>query len=252
MLRTSPVPRGALRLPSKNQSHRLRRCRRAFGVSPNRYRRISVSLWFEASLVVFIEDALIGAVNSAFFVAGFLSDLGLGFMVTLLFSVFFLLRMLWAGTALIELDVQNDTQIACPLKTGTAGAQEQAGIGLTAEMLLNTAVCRPLHPAQFELPGWMKSLGGSIPDRGESPPIRKGAAKLAVNPAGEEPASRTCPVATEVIPDGGESDLSSRCSGVKAPACKAQAASGPSGGASKSAGCSERSEPLAAKRRPHR
>ena len=35
----------------------------------------------------------------------------------------------------------------------------------------------------------------------------EGAAKLAVNPAGEGPASRTCPVATEVIPDGGEGDL---------------------------------------------
>ena len=58
----------------------------------------------------------------------------------------------------------------------------------------------------------------------------EGAAKLAANPAGEEPASRTCPVATVVIPDGRESDLSSRCSGVNAPAGKAQAASGPSGG----------------------
>jgi len=58
----------------------------------------------------------------------------------------------------------------------------------------------------------------------------EGAAKLAANPAGEEPASRTCPVATVVIPDGGESDLSCRCSGVNAPAGKAQAASGPSGG----------------------
>jgi hypothetical protein len=56
--------------------------------------------------VVFIEDDLIGAVNSAFFVVGFLSDLGLGFMVTLLFSVFFLLRVLWAGTALVEPGVQ--------------------------------------------------------------------------------------------------------------------------------------------------
>ena len=36
----------------------------------------------------------------------------------------------------------------------------------------------------------------------------EGAAKLAVNPAGEVPASRTCPVATVVIPDGGEGDLS--------------------------------------------
>jgi hypothetical protein len=63
-------------------------------------------LWFVASLVVFIEDDLIGAVNSAFFVVGFLSDLGLGFMVTLLFSVFFLLRVLRAGTVLLELGVQ--------------------------------------------------------------------------------------------------------------------------------------------------
>jgi hypothetical protein len=58
----------------------------------------------------------------------------------------------------------------------------------------------------------------------------EGAAKLAANPAGEEPASRTCPVATEVIPDGRGSDLSCRCSGVNVPAGKAQAASGPSGG----------------------
>ena len=58
----------------------------------------------------------------------------------------------------------------------------------------------------------------------------EGAAKLAANPAGEEPASRTCPVATVVIPDGWEGDLSCRCSGVNAPAGKAQAASGPSGG----------------------
>lgn len=56
------------------------------------------------------------------------------------------------------------------------------------------------------------------------------AAKLAVNPAGEEPASRTCPVATVVIPDGGEGDLSYRGSGVNVPAGKARAASGPSGG----------------------
>src|SRR5208282_3819898 len=40
------------------------------------------------------------------------------------------------------------------------------------------------------------------------------AAKLAANPAGEEPASRTCPVATAVIPDGREGDLSYRGSGV--------------------------------------
>jgi hypothetical protein len=58
----------------------------------------------------------------------------------------------------------------------------------------------------------------------------EGAAKLAVNPAGEGPASRTYRVATEVIPDGGEGDLSCRCSGVNVPAGKAQAESGPSGG----------------------
>ncbi len=52
----------------------------------------------------------------------------------------------------------------------------------------------------------------------------------AVNPAGEVPASRTCPVATVVIPDGREGDLSCRCSGVNVPAGKARAASGPSGG----------------------
>jgi NADPH:quinone reductase-like Zn-dependent oxidoreductase len=49
----------------------------------------------------------------------------------------------------------------------------------------------------------------------------EGAAKLAANPVGEEPASRTCPVATVVIPDGGEGDLSCRCSGVNVPAGKA-------------------------------
>jgi hypothetical protein len=54
--------------------------------------------------------------------------------------------------------------------------------------------------------------------------------RLAVNPAGEGPASRTYRVATEVIPDGGEGDLSCRCSGVNVPAGKAQAESGPSGG----------------------
>jgi len=58
----------------------------------------------------------------------------------------------------------------------------------------------------------------------------EGAAKLAANSAGEVPASRTCPVTTVVIPDGRESDLCCRCSGVNAPAGKAQAASGPSGG----------------------
>jgi hypothetical protein len=36
----------------------------------------------------------------------------------------------------------------------------------------------------------------------------EGAAKLAANQAGEGPASRTCPVATVVIPDGGGSDPS--------------------------------------------
>src|SRR6516162_5817813 len=58
----------------------------------------------------------------------------------------------------------------------------------------------------------------------------EGAAKLAANPAGEGPASRSCPVATVDIPDGGASDLSFRGSGVNVPAGKARAASGPSGG----------------------
>ena len=35
----------------------------------------------------------------------------------------------------------------------------------------------------------------------------EGAAKPAANPAGVEPASRTCPVATVVIPDGRESNF---------------------------------------------
>ena len=58
----------------------------------------------------------------------------------------------------------------------------------------------------------------------------EGSAKLAANPAGEGPASRTCPVATVDIPDGGESDLCCRGSGVNVPAGKARAASGPSVG----------------------
>lgn len=78
----------------------------------------------------------------------------------------------------------------------------------------------------------------------------EGAAKLAANPAGEVPASRTCPVATVVIPDGGESDLSSRKLRSKSPSRQSASGVGSVRGASKSAGCSERSEPLAAKRRP--
>jgi hypothetical protein len=79
----------------------------------------------------------------------------------------------------------------------------------------------------------------------------EGAAKLAANPAGEEPASRTCPVATVVIPDGGESDLSCRKLRSKSPSRQSVSSVGSVKGASKSAGCSERSEPLAAKSRSH-
>jgi hypothetical protein len=79
----------------------------------------------------------------------------------------------------------------------------------------------------------------------------EGAAKLAANPAGEEPASRTCPVATVVIPDGGESDLSCRKLRSKSPSRQSVSSVGSVKGANKSAGCSERSEPLAAKSRSH-
>jgi hypothetical protein len=80
----------------------------------------------------------------------------------------------------------------------------------------------------------------------------EGAAKLAANPAGEVPASRTCPVATVVIPDGGGSDLSCRKLRSKSPSRQSASGGGSVRGASKSAGCSERSEPIAAKRRSHR
>jgi hypothetical protein len=78
----------------------------------------------------------------------------------------------------------------------------------------------------------------------------EGAAKLAANPAVEVPASRTCPVATVVIPDGRESDLSCRRLRSKSPSRPSASIVGSVRGASKSAGCSERSEPLAAKSRP--
>jgi hypothetical protein len=54
----------------------------------------------------------------------------------------------------------------------------------------------------------------------EPPPQPEDAVKLAANPSEEEPASRTCPVATVVIPDGGESDLFAGSSGVNVPAGK--------------------------------
>jgi hypothetical protein len=76
------------------------------------------------------------------------------------------------------------------------------------------------------------------------------AAKLAVNSAGEGPASRTCPVATVDIPDGGEGDLSCRRLRSKCPSRQSASGVGSVRGASKSAVCSERSEPLAAKGRP--
>jgi len=75
----------------------------------------------------------------------------------------------------------------------------------------------------------------------------EGAAKLAANPAGEGPASRTCPVATVVTPDGRESDLSDRKLRSKSPSRQSASSVGSVRGASKSAGCSKRSEPLAAK-----
>jgi hypothetical protein len=65
------------------------------------------------------------------------------------------------------------------------------------------------------------------------------AAKLAANPAGEGPASRTCPVATVVIPDGGEGDLSDRKLRSKRPSRQSASSVGSVRGASKSAGCSE-------------
>lgn len=77
------------------------------------------------------------------------------------------------------------------------------------------------------------------------------AAKLAANPAGEGPASRTCPVATVVIPEGGEGDLSDRKLRSKRPSRQSASGVGSVRGASKSAGCSKRSEPLAAKGRSH-
>jgi hypothetical protein len=58
----------------------------------------------------------------------------------------------------------------------------------------------------------------------------EGAAKLAANPAGEGPASRTCPVATVFIPEGGEVISLAGSSGVAVPAGKARAAPGPSRG----------------------
>src|SRR5215472_5783987 len=48
----------------------------------------------------------------------------------------------------------------------------------------------------------------------------EGSAKLAANPAGEGPASRTCPVASLDIPDGRECDLCCRGTGVNVPAGK--------------------------------
>jgi len=74
----------------------------------------------------------------------------------------------------------------------------------------------------------------------------EGAAKLAANPAGEEPASRTCPVATVVIPDGRESDFFDRK--LRSKSLSRQSASGVGSvrEASKSAGRSK-SEPLASK-----
>jgi hypothetical protein len=80
----------------------------------------------------------------------------------------------------------------------------------------------------------------------------EGAAKLAVNPAEEGTASRTCPVATVVIPGGRRSDLPCRKLRSKNPSRQSASGVGSVRGASKSAGCSESSEPLAAERRSHR
>jgi len=102
--------------------------------------------------------------------------------------------------------------------------------------------------------GNLSVMRGGIPPRTIIPlhshASPEGAAKLAANPAGEGPASRTCPVATVVIPDGGEGDLSRRRLRSKSPSRQSASSVGSVRGASKSAGCSERSEPLAAKRRP--
>ena len=167
-----------------------------------------------------------------------LTNLFVALGVPLLFLRFWGTAGLWSGVKLFTI----------PVAFGVAGL-------FRSPTHLNTESLRHPQLAQF---GTLDSRSVSRPvvasDLGFRASYRhpEGAAKLAVDPAGEEPASRTCPVATEVIPDGGEGDLSCRGSGVNVPAAKARAASGSVRGTSKSAGCSERSEPLAAKRGSHR